>query len=137
MAAMAARLVTPAVRRLGAPEAAPAESQALAPLGWALRDGDRGGAATPLNAPAPEPHDHRLRLTELVDLDPPQPVPGLDAVAPEQRLAQESEAARLSVCSTPPARGSGRRRLRRPLLLRTRAFTKQINRSQSKRHMHD
>jgi type IV secretion system protein TrbL len=51
--------VTPAVRRLGAPEAAPEESQGLGALGWALRDGDCGGAATPINAQAPEPHDHR------------------------------------------------------------------------------
>jgi type IV secretion system protein TrbL len=40
----------------------------------------------------------------------------------------------LSVCS-PPARGSGRRRLRRPLLLRSRA--RRINYSQAKRQMHD
>jgi TrbL/VirB6 plasmid conjugal transfer protein len=66
-----------------------------------------------------------------------QPVPGLDAVAPEQRLAQESEAARLSRLFATTGTRERRRRLRRPLLLRTRAFTKRINRSQSKRHMHD
>jgi type IV secretion system protein TrbL len=129
-----ARPVTPAVRRLGAPE----ESQGVGALGWALRDGDRGGAATPINARAPEPHDSPAcaspSLSTSTRLIPCRvSMPSL----PNSALRRKARRRARAICSPPPARGSGRRRLRRPLLLRTRAFTKRINRSQSKRHMHD